>query len=334
MSEGLEGDSVSTLGALARDIDAEESNEESSEDDQLEDKQNYKDDKESPDAESDKYVSLGDEQITKADFHDAMAPTFDYAFHSPPHSDMGSCLFEVASGQIADGEFSAEELLEVQTKMQLTLRKAFQYRILNAMEASRLRNLADAVTFLALVLSGVSSILLLTSYDEASIAIAATISAVVTALTGYQSYMEFESRYTSHASSVKDFSSVQRNILTSLTIKTEQNMAKDLVQLTAELAAAVQAMPGVSPEIIEGYKAKEGKNIAHTGNPDPSYSKDGRRSLFPQITSINRWNESMDAVDSMRNIGLFRPWPEIGEKVGCEAEGLRRRTSFRIPTKK
>jgi hypothetical protein len=262
------------------------------------------------------------QRISKEEINAAIEPKFDYAYHTTPVSATGGCFFEIAPGEDADGQFTSEELLEPQTKMQLTLKKAFQYRILNAMEASRLRFLADTTTFFALLLSGVSSILLLTSYNEASIAIAATISAVVTALTGYQSYMELESRHTSHASSVKDFANLQRDIMASLMVESDEQITEDLVDRSAKLASAVQAMPFVSPETIEGYRWE---SIPHADKAIIG----NEVMLFPDLTNLNRWNESMEHIESMRNMGIFTTLPDLGKKKEEAKSGIRKRTSFK-----
>ena len=121
----------------------------------------------------------------------------------------------------------------------------------------------------------------------------------------------------------------------SLTVNSEEDMSRDLVDVTAQLAAAVQAMPIVSPEIIEGYRWD---NASHNNS---DFLKGGNL-IFSQVTNINRWNENMEAIDSIQNIGLFTPWPEIGEKKIIDdaspnsflgkSTGFRKRTSFKMPT--
>ena len=152
-------------------------------------------------------------------------------------------------------------------------------------------------------------------------------SAVVTALTGYQSYMEFESRYTSHASSVKDFANLQRDIMSSLMVVSEEEMTEDLVNLAAKLAGAVQAMPIVSPETIEGYRWE---SLAEADKATIGHDV----MLFPEVTNMNRWNESMEHIESIRNMGIFTTLPEVGEKEKEAKPGIRQRTSFKRPSKK
>ena len=77
-------------------------------------------------------------------------------------------------------------------------------------------------------------------------------------------------------------------------------------------------MPIVSPETIEGYKDK-----ATTGND----------MIFPELTNLHRWNESMEHIESMRNMGIFTTLPDLGKKEEAKP-GIRRRTSFKSSSKK
>ena len=67
--------------------------------------------------------------------------------------------FEVEGDGDPDGKFNGEEMLDPQTKLQLILRKAFEYRVLNTFEAQFVRSRSEDLTFISLLLSGISSIL-------------------------------------------------------------------------------------------------------------------------------------------------------------------------------
>jgi hypothetical protein len=84
--------------------------------------------------------------------------------------------------------------LDPQLKLQKYFRQAFEYRLVNTMEASRLAVYADCIAAAALSLSAIISILLLSGQDDTLITVAAILSAIVTFLTGYSSYMGFAVR--------------------------------------------------------------------------------------------------------------------------------------------
>ena len=196
-------------------------------------------------------------------------------------------LFGIPPGEIIDNRFEGEEMLDPQTKLQLILRKVYEYRILNSLEATNVRWYADTVTFLSLLLSGISSILLLGDYSNFAGAIAATLTAIITALTGYQSYMQFSGRYEKHTASTKEFANLQRTITMDLKTLDDEKITENFEEYTSNLGQAVASMPLVEQETIMKYR------------------KDGER-MFRFISDIDRWNESVENIKSIGKLDIFR----------------------------
>jgi hypothetical protein len=207
----------------------------------------------------------------------------------------------------ADGKFEGDEMLDPQTKLQLILRKAFEYRMLNSMEAQYVRKCSDDLTFLSLVLSGISSILLLTNYHESSAVIAATLTAAVTTLTGYNSYMQFTNRYEKHTASVKAFANLQRDVMADLQTKNDDEITDNFTEYSMNLSAAIAKMPLVEQSRMNTYRKKIKKEDGSTV----------WESFFPNISDMARWNESVENIKSMKDLDIFttRPQVEDDEKV-------------------
>ena len=243
--------------------------------------------------------------------------TFDpeEAYHKMPAAKGGNSHFEVEEGEDPDGKFDGKEMLDPQTKLQLILRKAFEYRMLNSFEAQFVRSQADNLTFACLVLSGISSILLLTNYTSWSAVIAATLTATVTTLTGYNSYMQYTTRYEKHTASVKAFANIQRDVMADLQTLDDDEITDKFNEYSLGLSAAIGNMPLVEQSRMDVHKMKskgaEGKSEWET--------------YFPNISDIARWNESVENIKSMKDLSIFTDTSDIinldeeaKEKIGVK----------------
>ena len=228
----------------------------------------------------------------------------------------------VGSGEVPDGKFEADEMLDPQTKLQLILRKAFEYRMLNSLEAQYVRTRSDNITFLSLVLSGISSVLLLMNSFALSGAVAAILTAAVTTLTGYNSYMHFTDRYEKHTASVKAFANLQRDVMAALQTKNDDEITDNFTEYSVALSAAIANMPLVEQSRMDTYKRK--------------VEKDGTsvwESYFPNISDMARWNESVENIKSMKDLDIFTEKPpmeeddEVAEKLRATVNGYMRRLS-------
>lgn len=201
--------------------------------------------------------------------------------------------------------------LDPQLKLQKYFRQAFEYRMVNSMEASRLAIYADFIAAAALSLSAILSILLLSGQDDTLITVAALLSAIVTFLTGYSSYMGFAVRYEKHTTASTKFATVQRNIYNVLQTESDSGIAKKLTQLTSDFNSAREVMPIVDNDILTSYLDEE------------------NRALFPDIMEEMTWNESVEAIQDMSEMGLTTKTKLDPEKNKLHIETMvRKRRKF------
>jgi hypothetical protein len=188
--------------------------------------------------------------------------------------------------------------LDPQLKLQSFFKRAFEYRMINAIEATTLRKKADVITFTTLLLSTAVSILILDGSRTYFITLAAILSAVITALTAFSSYMNYIQRYEKHSTSVKRFASVNRDLFSMLFTCDDSDIADNFNFIAAQYNSAREHQPVIKPEIIKAYYDEH-------GNP-----------LFPNIREEDLWNESLDTMESMAGLGLFtmmkRPNVDLG----------------------
>ena len=167
--------------------------------------------------------------------------------------------------------------------------------MLNSFEARDVRVKSTIVTSISLLLSGVSSILLLTSYSKLAPVVAATLSAVVSALTGYSSLMQYTSRFEQHASSVKVFANLQRDVMGILRTMDDDGITESFNEIAEKLSDAVAGMPLVEPGTIDSHRDRNGERY------------------FTSINHMNRWNESVEDIVSMKDLDIFTgPKPAVG----------------------
>ena len=162
-------------------------------------------------------------------------------------------------------ELTPKEWLSPQIKLQLYYRKAFEYASANGLEASHNKLLGNILTFVTLVLSTTTSILLLrgNNGDQGIIVVGAIFSAIVTGLTGFNSFMKYSQKYEEHANSVAEFSKIQRSIVNDLQTKNEQEFAKSFDSNAKAFGSARENMPLIAPDRLDKYKNKEGATLFH-----------------------------------------------------------------------
>ena len=148
--------------------------------------------------------------------------------------------------------------LDPQLKLQKYFRQAFQYRMVNSLEGTRLQFYADIIAGLTLTFSVVISILLLAGLSDTIVTAAAILSAIVTFLTGFSSYMGFQDRYEKHCMSSTQFATVQRDIYTILQTETDKGIADEITMLTTDFNNAREQMPIIQDDIIKGYLDEKG----------------------------------------------------------------------------
>jgi hypothetical protein len=166
--------------------------------------------------------------------------------------------------------------LDPQLKLQTYFRKAFEYRMINAMEATELKTYSDVLTALTLILSSVISVLLLAGESSDTVKGAAILSTLIGLITGYLSYMGFNERLERHNQSVAAFASVQRSIYNVLMVENDMGIFDNLKPLTYSFNEARLGMPLIPTHKMAQYR----------DNQD--------RSLFPNITDESLWNESLE----------------------------------------
>ena len=123
---------------------------------------------------------------------------------------------------------------------------------------TRLQFSADLIAGLTLVLSVTISILLLAGLSESVITAAAILSAIVTFLTGFSSYMGYQNRYEKHCMSSTQFASVQQNIYTVLQTDTDKGIAENIGTLTTDFNNAREQMPIIQDDIVRQYVDEKG----------------------------------------------------------------------------
>jgi hypothetical protein len=179
--------------------------------------------------------------------------------------------------------------LDPQLKLQNYFRKAFEYRMVNAMEATELKTYSDILTALTLILSSVVSVLLLAGESSDTVRGAAILSTLIGLITGYLSYMGFNERLERHNQSVAAFAAVQRQIYNVLMVEDDKGIFNHLVPLTSSFNEARQGMSLIPTHKIAQYR----------DNQD--------RSLFPSITDDSLWNESLEVriLASLSDFSLY-----------------------------
>jgi len=176
-----------------------------------------------------------------------------------------------------------------QIKLQLYYKKAFEYRMLCAFEATSMLNYSDRFTFTLLMMSTVSSILLLSGKTEASSLIAAIISALSVPMTAFASYMKYAHNYEVLSLNVAVFAGIQRDFLTILNTG-EDDAGDGFESVYARFTEAVENMPLISTATIHSYK------------------DENEKPLFKTITNKSIWRETKDNIGSIKELGLFELW--------------------------
>lgn len=192
--------------------------------------------------------------------------------------------------------------LDPQLKLQSYFRKAFEYRMINALEATELKVYSDILTALTLILASVISVLLLAGDSSEAVDAAGILSALISLITGYLSYMGFNERLERHNQSVAAFASVQRDIYTVLMIENDKGISDELAKLTAAFNEARLNMP-----LIPAHKVTK-------------YRDEQDRSLFPDITDESLWNDSLEVVRDVSEMRLDVRRKSIGPRRQLQFE--------------
>jgi hypothetical protein len=234
----------------------------------------------------------GDLPISKELIYKAISKNYSDVYHRRVQDEMG--FFRMKKDTIE--ELTPKEWLSPQIKLQLYYRKSYEYALINALEASKNKFWGNLLTFLTLVLSMATSILLLSSAKEnsddsgggdTSESGGAVLSAMVTGITGINSFMRYNQKFEEHANSVAEFSKIQRNIVNDLQTKEEIHLAKSFDMNAKAFNAAKESMPTIPPERVAAYKDAEGHR------------------LFRKINDESEVKESNLNIKGMSQLGIF-----------------------------
>lgn len=231
---------------------------------------------------------------------------------SPKSSDSSQPLFFKAETRAQDTERKTNNLtskVSTQLKLQSYYRKAVEYRIANSLEASAMKFRRDIITSLVIIMSTAVSVLLLYPTTELLVTIGALISALVSALSAFSSFMEYSTLFEKHSGSVAVFANLQRTILNLLHTGTEKEQQMGFVDIAEEFAYAINIMPMLDPRRIQLHKSYNGnKGI-------------GKPKLFKEILDNNLRKESKANIIGMsRALNLFPEPKSIKESKEDEED--------------
>jgi hypothetical protein len=209
------------------------------------------------------------------------------AFHTLDGGFMIRKVDELTGDFKKEAELHSTDKLDPQIKLQMYYRKAFEYRMANAFEAEDMNNKANLLTFITLILSSTTSILLLAGSSPNVIQAGAVLAALITFCTGLSSYMGYSRRYEAHCISVSDFSRIQRELANLIQTESNETIAREFESIATKFNEARTRMPLLYPDYIEAYRDENGKRI------------------FKRIIDAALQKESIDNVNGMSELGYF-----------------------------
>jgi hypothetical protein len=207
------------------------------------------------------------------------------------------------------------ENMGTQIKLQLYYRKAVEFRVANSLEAADMQFKSMICTALILILSTIVSALLLIGSSSTIVTIGAILSAFITALTGFSSYMNYAGRYEQHAMTVAAFANLQRKILNLIQTGTPEDQREDFQDIADEFNGARNEMPMLLPERIESYTVSDMLSDERKEELEAMGYEDDPK-LFKLITDKELISESQNNVRGMsRALRLFPKPKEDSESL-------------------
>ena len=244
----------------------------------------------------------------------------------------------------ADGDDDSKlvENIGTQVKLQLYYRKVVEYRLAHALEASATRRMRDAISAVTLLISTAVSVLMTIDGPPILTSIGAVLAALVTAITGYGSFMDFHGRHEQHSMSVASFAVLQRNLANLLQTGTRAEQRREFAEMANQFNRCRDEMPLLLPERLRRYKVSDLRDSSlqatvaaavatttTTTRGDDEYDDDGdsggdvplvpvasEQSLFQLIFDDDIARECRDNVTAMSR--AFELFPKTLEKKGTK----------------
>jgi len=162
----------------------------------------------------------------------------------------------------AEFEGGVEDIDPCNLLIQTMYRKATEYRLAHGREGRSNGNWNDFLSFSVLISStGAGLLLFVDPTNDNLSAIAAVIAAGITGINAFSKFMDFSGKQERHNLSMKDFASLQRDLLTLLTATAADEVWDYLNELNSRFNEANNIMPVLDRRALAGVKDGDGNEM-------------------------------------------------------------------------